>query len=275
MKIKWIKLETEMFDNRKIKYIRTLKNGNEKALLWVMLLTLSGKSNSKGALLLTDNMPYTPQTLASEVQFDVAIVEEALKEFESLNMIGILDDTIYIANWEEYQNVEGMEKVRAQTNRRVSNYRKRQKEKCNVTSSVTVTGCNAIEKDIDKDKDIDIEKEKEKDKEKEKIDYEQIKNLFNTLCPSYPTIKTLSSNRKKELKARFKCYSMEDIEILFKKAEASSFLKGSNDRGWSATFDWLIKEQNMLKVIEGNYDDKKGKGEPQHYNENDDISDLF
>ena len=43
---------------------------------------------------------------------------------------------------------------------------------------------------------------------------------------------------------------------MFENAESSSFLKGSNDRNWMATFDWLIKDSNMAKVLEGNYADK-------------------
>ena len=46
---------------------------------------------------------------------------------------------------------------------------------------------------------------------------------------------------------------------LFKKAEASDFLKGKNGRDWQATFDWLIKDNNMAKVLEGNYDNKCNK----------------
>ena len=52
---------------------------------------------------------------------------------------------------------------------------------------------------------------------------------------------------------------MEDFKTLFEKAEASSFLKGANGRDWSANFDWLIKDSNMVKVLEGNYDDKQKK----------------
>ena len=49
---------------------------------------------------------------------------------------------------------------------------------------------------------------------------------------------------------------MTVIVKLFENAENSSFLKGSNDRNWTATFDWLIKDSNMAKVLEGNYADK-------------------
>ena len=46
---------------------------------------------------------------------------------------------------------------------------------------------------------------------------------------------------------------MDDFRRLFEMAEASDFLKGRNRRNWSATFDWLIADANMAKVLDGNY----------------------
>ena len=92
------------------------------------------------------------------------------------------------------------------------------------------------------------------------IDYKGICNAFNEICVSLPSIKSLSEARKKAIKARLAAYSMDDFKTLFEKAEASSFLKGGNDRNWTATFDWLIKDANMAKVLDGNYDDKPQKG---------------
>lgn len=102
-----------------------------------------------------------------------------------------------------------------------------------------------------KDKDIEIEPE-----EIEHVTCKHIVNLYHTTCVSYPKVKTLSDARKKAINARLKCYSIDDFKTLFEKAEASDFLKGSNDRDWSANFDWLIKDANMAKVIDGNYDNK-------------------
>ena len=78
----------------------------------------------------------------------------------------------------------------------------------------------------------------------------------------------MSDSRKKAIKARLNTYSLEDFKTVFENAEASSFLKGSNDRNWTATFDWLIKDSNMAKVLEGNYADKPqryGKKQPVTY----------
>ena len=88
------------------------------------------------------------------------------------------------------------------------------------------------------------------------VDYQQIVDMYNSICTSFPSIRSLSDARKKAIKARLNTYTVEDFRTVFENAEASSFLKGSNDRNWTATFDWLIKDSNMAKVLEGNYADK-------------------
>ena len=104
--------------------------------------------------------------------------------------------------------------------------------------------------------------EKQSDEEKDKTeteartDYSEIVRLYNSLCPSLPSVKSLSASRKKTIRARLNTYSFDDFTTLFRKAEASQFLKGANERNWTATFDWLLKDANMAKVIDGNYDNK-------------------
>ena len=93
--------------------------------------------------------------------------------------------------------------------------------------------------------------------DKGRIDYKAIKDTFNRTCPSLPSIKTLSEARKQAIRARLNSYSIEDITQAFKKAENSDFLKGKNARNWQATFDWIIKDANMAKILDGNYDNKK------------------
>lgn len=92
----------------------------------------------------------------------------------------------------------------------------------------------------------------------ERINYKRIQTLFNTTCRSYPAVFSLSEARKKAIKARYNAgYTYDDFDRLFEAAEASDFLKGKNDRGWTANFDWLIKDSNMAKVLDGNYQNNK------------------
>lgn len=86
--------------------------------------------------------------------------------------------------------------------------------------------------------------------------YQQIADMYNDTCVSFPRLTTLSEARKKAIKARLNVYSLEDFQRLFTKAQESTFLKGANNRNWTATFDWLIKDTNMAKVLDGNYDDR-------------------
>ena len=94
--------------------------------------------------------------------------------------------------------------------------------------------------------------------------YIQIKDLYNETCVSFPRLTALSDKRKQTIKARLNSYSLDQIKEVFEKAEASDFLKGKNNRDWQANFDWLMKDSNFAKVLDGNYDNKKvGKGKAQ------------
>lgn len=155
--VKWIKLTTDMFDNRKIKYLRKLPEGNNIVLIWVMLLTMAGRCNSGGMIFLTENIPYTTKLLADELDFEEATVQLALKALEQLEMIVTDGDYFMIAGWQEHQNIEGMDKIREQNRIRQKKWYDKQKSlpQPNVRPNVTVTQPN--ETDIDIERDIDIE----------------------------------------------------------------------------------------------------------------------
>lgn len=91
---------------------------------------------------------------------------------------------------------------------------------------------------------------------KGRIDYNGIKDAYNTLCPSLPAVRYLSDARKKAIKARLNSYSEDDLIEAFKKTEASEFLKGQNDRNWQANFDWIMKDSNLAKILDGKYDNR-------------------
>ena len=155
----WIKLTTDMFDNRKVKHLRRLPDGNSIVLIWVMLLTMAGRCNASGMIFLTENIPYTPKMLADELDFEESTVLLALKAFEDLNMIVTNESYFAIAGWEEYQNIEGLDKIREQNRLRKQNQRAKQKLLVDVSrdSHGTVTQCHDTDKE--EDKEIDIEEE--------------------------------------------------------------------------------------------------------------------
>jgi hypothetical protein len=95
--------------------------------------------------------------------------------------------------------------------------------------------------------------------DKDKVDYQLIADMYNNTCVSFPRLTKLSDSRKKAIRARLNKYSVEDIQKAFEMAEASDFLKGSNNRNWSANFDWLMNDSNLAKVLDGNYKNKTSK----------------
>ena len=168
MEIQWIKIRTDMFDHRKIKQIETLPDGDSIIVIWVKLLCLAGATNNGGLIYLTRDIPYTEEMLANEFRRPVNTVRLALQTFEMMGMIEKLDNIYTVANWEKYQSIEGMEKIKEQNKMRKRKQREREKLALEEKSHVTVTGRHAT------DKEIDIEEEKEKDIEPIQAIYEDL-----------------------------------------------------------------------------------------------------
>jgi hypothetical protein len=82
----------------------------------------------------------------------------------------------------------------------------------------------------------------------------QIKNLFNNICHSYPQVIVLTEADTAAISITLGRYDIEQFKAVFEKAEASSYLKGDNQRKWRASFDWLIKITNFEKTLNGKYD---------------------
>ena len=123
------------------------------------------------------------------------------------------------------------------------------------------SGCQTVAKCLPQDR---LDKDSIGKDREERVDYQQIADMYNDTCVSFPRLKSLSESRKKAIRARLKTYTIEDFKKMFKKAESSAFLKGGNDRNWSATFDWMIKDSNMAKILDGNYDSNKKVKKPRY-----------
>lgn len=259
----WLKLEEGFFRQKEIKKLRKLAGGDTYTIIYLKMLLRSLENN--GVLYYEGVEPTFAEEIALDIEEDEENVSVVLNFLQSRGiLVEKSPDEILLVTCAE---MTGSETGSA---RRMRNKRNREAieaeeipalpcpERHNVTEERNnVQKCDSdVRKrytEIEKEKDKDIEEDKEKEK---KVDYQQIADLYNDTCVSFPKIKTLSDSRKKAIKARLNTYSVDDFRTLFEKAEASDFLKGRNNRNWSATFDWLIKDANMAKVLEGNYDNK-------------------
>jgi predicted phage replisome organizer len=251
--VKWIKICTDIFDDEKLLLIESMPEADSIIAIWFKLLCMAGKHNNGGVFLLNNKVAYTDEMFATIFRRPLNTVRLALQTFETFGMVEIVNNTYTLPNWDKHQSLDKLEQAREQTRQRVAKHREKQKllAECNATCNATVTQCNADR--------IEEDKEEDKNKIREKIDYAQIKDLYNDICISLPRLTVLSDKRKQAIKARLNTYTIEQFTDMFTKAQASDFLKGANKKNWQANFDWLIKDANFAKVIDGNYDNKTTK----------------
>lgn len=138
--VKWIKLCTSLPTSKKLKQIRTLPNGDTIALLWVYILCTAGDTNDNGFVYFTPEIPYTDEMLANQFDMSIETVRLGLQVFERFGMIEIIDDIMAVSNWEKYQSVEELEKIREQTKLRTRKWRERKQLESDVTVTSQVTG---------------------------------------------------------------------------------------------------------------------------------------
>lgn len=263
--VKWIKMATNIWDNRKIVQIESLPDGDTIIVIWLKLLCLAGTTNDSGMVYFTKEIPYTEQMLSTLFNRPLATIQFALKVFQEFEMISIIDDFLQISNWKKYQNIEGMDKIREQNRIRKQNQRERQKI--------------MIEQDMSRDMSRDITQQNKIKNKKEDIDKEKDNKLIvskDTICQTdvrrvieewnklqevgINPIRDIkpSSKRCQLLKGRIREYGIDEVLNAINNVRNSDFLRGENNRGWMITFDWFVKPNNFIKTLEGNYN-KEGQ----------------
>lgn len=254
--VKWIKIATDIFDDEKILLIEGLPDAYAIITVWFKLLCLAGKKNNGGVFLMNDKIPYTDKMLATIFRMNESTVKLALNAFEQFKMIEIVEGIITIPNWNKHQTLDAYERKKERD--RLYQEERRAKQRALIEKS--------SDKSSERTPDVavsDIDKEEDKDKERDirgnRVDYQQIADMYNATCVSFPRLTRLSEKRKRAIKARLRKYSIDDIKRAFELAEESDFLKGENNRNWSATFDWMLNDANMAKILDGNYKNKDAK----------------
>lgn len=259
----WLKLPKGFFGQKEIKRLRKIAGGDTYTIIYLKMLL---KSLSSNGVLYFDGVE---DDFMAELALDIDEEEEnvaiTVQYLTKQNILVPLSE-------EEFLLTTCAEMVGSETNKaalmRQSRLRKKQLLEAQNSNNVTHMLPDVTERYTEIEKEIEIETDIEKEEEPEgnkappevkKIDYQLIADMYNDICISFPRVQSLSEKRKKAIKARLKQYTVEDFKTLFTKAEASSFLKGGNDRDWSANFDWLIMDSNMAKVLSGNYDSKAKK----------------
>ena len=216
-------------------------------------------------------------------------VRTALSLFEKLGFLTIESTTqnslITIANWSEYQGEEPKASQQVSQKRQgsdtASSHKGTPNKKVRSKEEVAcVEGGEAKQEKEEKQEKVQEQgppppKEKENEKEKEagskataesscsREDEEAVVQLYNQICTALPPVHRISKARRQEIQHSWKELSqlftsrkqiLAAFKTAFEKAQASDFLKGRNAAKWWADFDWLVLQNNLLKVYEGKYD---------------------
>lgn len=254
----WLKLQKDFFTQPKIKKLRKIAGGDTYTIIYLKMQLLS---LSNGGKLFFDGIEESfSEEIALTIDEDPDNVKVTVQYLLSQGLIEPCSETEFLMT--ETQSLicsesESAERVRAS--------RKNKALQCNTN----VTECNNNVQKCNTDIDIDIEldnRDRVRDKTDSKISYQLIADTFNDICKSFDRVERISDSRKEDIDAACKKFGFEQIRTAFAKAENSKFLKGEECKGaykFKANFNWIIKEENLKKILGGNFDNEPGRTEKQ------------
>lgn len=229
--VKWIKIAVDMFDNRKIKQIGSMPEGDSLLLMWVQLLCLAGNVNDGGFIYLTKEIPYTDEMLATQFNKPISTVRLALKTFEQFGMIEIINNMIFLSSWEKYQSTDRLATIREKDRERKR--RKREAEKLLPQNSMEIPRTSMDVPRIDIEGDIDIDKNKSISKKSPRHKHGEYQNVL------------LSDDDLEKLKAEFPADWDQRIQRLSEYMASS----GKSYKNHLATIrNWARRDKQAAKA---------------------------
>lgn len=272
----WLKLPEDFFRQKAIKKLRRIAGGDTYTVIYLKMLLLALKQ--EGKLFFEGVEDDFCDELALDLDEEPDNVKITIQFLIAQGLMQECADNEYILP--ECTNLTGSEDPSAA---RVRAYRSRKALQCNadVTEcNVAVTSCNT-EKETDTEIETDTEKSKEKKKNTEdrgevktegtisdeivcqtqsvSLDVKEVAEAWNNLQSlgiKRVSKMITSSIRYKSLSARIREHGKETVLKAIENIKASNFLQGMNDKGWVITFDWFVKPNNFVKVLDGNYSNR-------------------
>lgn len=269
----WMKLKEAFMTSDTIDYFMEQPNGANYVVLYQMLclktINTGGRlSRQIGELII----PYDEEKIQRDCKwFSIDTIRVALKLYQAVGLI--YEDLDGVLVLTDHHNLVGSETDWAEKRRRqrMDGENPMQLPPMdtrgdNVPQNVPTDNRDKILDNRDRDRDIDIDKKidveidtstSQAKAEMSNCPFAEIKKLYHETCVSYPKIRAIEGSRKKAVAARWRTYKSLDVfEKLFTIAERSPFLKGDNERNWSADFDWMMNANNFSKILEHKYDDR-------------------
>lgn len=230
LEVKWIKLSSGLFDNRKIKQIRSMPDGDAIIVIWIQILCLAANTNDGGLVYFSKDIPYTDEMLATEFDRPIQTIRMAMGIFIKFNMIEVFNDILLVSNWEKYQSLDKLEKIRDQTRKRVAKHREKilLLESGNVTETLHETQGNAT--DIDKEEDKEEDKNNNVAFDNTTIEYQLSELLYQSILNNddkfkKPDLSKWASHIEKLI--RIDGRSVDEIKKVIQFASTNDFWKSN------------------------------------------------
>ena len=107
----WIKVNTDIFSNRKIKILLKERDGDTYFRIWIQILTIAGECNRDGGLYISDNTPFKIKDFTNIIGKSSKTLTKILQKFVEIGMLILKDDTYFIKNWSKYQSADKLRKI--------------------------------------------------------------------------------------------------------------------------------------------------------------------
>lgn len=249
----WLKMPIDFFQKREVQFLMNMPEGHTLVLIYLKI-TLFGVKD-EGIYRYLGIFETIEEELACSISEDKDNVVQVVNLLIKSGAMERWDDgTLYLLG---LQKLIGSETLAAE---RMRKHRKeREDSQKPETRNTDVTPTNSgITKEVQESNNFEqCYTDKEKDnKELEKI--KQIVDAFNGTC--------ISLRRADKNPLEYADMIKETIErgippgdILkgFSKSEASNYLKGENSNKFLATFGWVIRYENMIRILSGQFDNPK------------------
>lgn len=148
--MEWVKLKTDIFENRKIRYLLSMRSGESIVLMYIRLICLAGQCGTSGELMLCDGVPYDSVMLADALGYNdfddgtgEAFVQAVLNQLVKFHLINFDGECYSIASWEEHQAVKELDRKREKNRERQKRWYDKNKKK-----ALDKTLGSALEKDV-------------------------------------------------------------------------------------------------------------------------------
>lgn len=264
----WLKLKDDFFQSRKMKKLRKVAGGDTYTIIYLKLQLLS--INNDGVI----EFEGTDEDIFHQLSLDI---DEEIDDIKMTVAFCTANDLIEVQEQDLFLNdVPQLIGSETQAARRMR--RKRARDNKAIESDTNANNVQALRNNVTEERnnvrscyteierEIDIER---RDRDKSKRDDEawqaQIMDTWNKLDKNIPRIQSLNpnTNRYRLIKARINENGLDKVLAAIGSINQSPFLQGYVT-DFVINFDWFIKPNNFIKVLEGNYKDKATSNNADH-----------